>query len=155
MQNRLAFYGVLVVAALLVWGGVWQFNQGRERTVVQSDAPPATGSNVFVAVDPPEWDLGTVVYGEVAHAEFTLTNFTPQLLKVMRVSTSCGCTKAEVEQEVLQPYESTAVKVSFDPAVHGENAVLGDLTREIYINTDNPDYSRITVQISASVVKGS
>ncbi len=110
-------------------------------------------SNVAIVIDPLEQDLGEVVYGEVSHAEFTLTNFTPETLTITRVSTSCGCTQAEVGQKVLQPYESTIVSVSFDPAVHGDDTDLGDLTREIYINTDNLNYSQITMRILASVIR--
>lgn len=107
-----------------------------------------------IGIYPDKRDLGTVVYGEVVRTEFTLTNFTSEPLKITRVSTSCGCTKAEVEQTELQPYESTAVKVSFDPAVHGDDTDLGDLTREIYISTDNSDFAQVTAQISASVIMG-
>ena len=107
----------------------------------------------IVGIYPDSRDLGVVAYGEVARTEFTLTNFTPQLLKITRVSTSCGCTKAEAEQTELQPYKSTAVKVLFDPAVHGEDSDMGDLTREIYISTDNSDFARVTAQISVNVVR--
>lgn len=111
------------------------------------------GVHEEVGVEPDKKDLGVVVYGEVVRTEFTLTNFTSEPLKITRVSTSCGCTKAEVEQTELQPYESTAVKVSFDPAVHGDDTDLGDLTREIYISTDNSAFAQVTVQISANVIK--
>ncbi len=106
-----------------------------------------------VGVHPDKLDLGTVIYGEVARTEFTLTNFTSEPLKITRVSTSCGCTKAEAEKTELQPYESTVVKVSFDPAVHGDDTDLGELTREIYISTDNSAFAQVTAQISANVVK--
>jgi len=109
--------------------------------------------NNEVVVTPDNQDLGTVIYGDVPTANFTLTNFTPLPVKVTRVSTSCGCTTAEVEKEELGAYESTTVKVSFDPAVHGDDTDTGELTRTIYINTDNPNYPKFTNTITANVVK--
>ncbi|MCA9343138.1 DUF1573 domain-containing protein [Candidatus Nomurabacteria bacterium] len=108
---------------------------------------------VSVQLWPEKHDLGTVIYGDVATTSFTLTNYTPLPLKVTRVSTSCGCTKANVEKEELGAYESTIVNVSFDPAVHKDDTDLGDLTRTIYVETDNPNYTDLETMITATVVK--
>jgi len=110
-------------------------------------------SNVSVSVSPTTQNLGTVVYGDVARTTFTLTNYTPLPLKVTRVSTSCGCTKASVEKEELDAYESTTINVSFDPAVHKDDTDLGDLTRTIYIDTDNPNFPSLESTITAIVIK--
>lgn len=110
-------------------------------------------SNVSVSLTPDTKALGTVVYGEVATTTFTLTNYTPLPLKITRVSTSCGCTKASVEKEELGAYESTVVNVSFDPAVHKDDTDLGDLVRTIYIETDNPNFPNLESTITATVVK--
>lgn len=110
---------------------------------------------VSVSLTPNEQDLGTVIYGDVATTSFTFTNYTPLPTKITRVSTSCGCTKASVEKEELGAYESTTVNVSFDPAVHKDDTDLGDLTRTIYIETDNPNYPELESIITATVVKKS
>lgn len=110
-------------------------------------------SHVLVDISPQTFDLGTVIYGDVATTEFTLTNFTPAELNITRVSTSCSCTSAEVENKTLAPYESTTVKVSFDPAVHKDDTDLGKLTRTIYLDTDNPNFKQITASITANVIK--
>jgi len=107
----------------------------------------------MVSLSPETKTLGTVVYGDVATTEFTLTNYTPLPLKVTRVSTSCGCTKASVEKEELAAYESTTVNVSFDPAVHKDDTDLGDLTRSIYIETDNPNFPNFESNITARVIE--
>ncbi len=109
--------------------------------------------NVSVELWPQKQDLGTVIYGYVATTDFTLTNYSPLPMKVTRVSTSCGCTKATIEKEELGAYESTTVKVSFDPAVHKDDTDLGELSRTIYIETDSPNFSEIEAQITANVIK--
>lgn len=110
-------------------------------------------SNVRVSLTPDTKDLGTVVYGDVATSAFTLTNYAPLPLKISRVSTSCGCTKASVEKQELGAYESTIVIVTFDPAVHKDDTDVGDLTRSIYIETDNPNYPNLESKITATVIR--
>jgi len=108
---------------------------------------------VSVQLWPNKQELGTVIYGDVETTEFTLTNYTPLPLLIDRVSTSCGCTKASVESNIVGPYESTVVKVSFDPAVHKDDTDLGELTRTIYIETDNPNFTELESIITANVIK--
>lgn len=106
-----------------------------------------------IAIFPQTISLGEVVYGDVATTEFRLANFTAEPLQITRVSTSCGCTKAEVEQKTVQPYESTTITVSFDPAVHQDDTDLGELTRTIYIETDSADFPKLESTITADVIK--
>lgn len=110
-------------------------------------------SHFGVEITPKTISLGTVIYGEVGQAEFTLSNNTDKPLKITRVSSSCSCTKAEVVKTSLEPYESAKVKVSFDPSVHKDDHDLGDVTRTIYISTDNVNFSQLEAQITAEVVK--
>jgi rhodanese-related sulfurtransferase len=109
--------------------------------------------NEAIEISPVTRDLGTVIYGEISEAEFTLTNFSTQKLEITKVSTSCSCTSAEVEKDSLEPYESTLVKVSFNPAVHKDDTDLGDLTRTIYIDTDNQNFPQLSATITANVIK--
>lgn len=109
--------------------------------------------NAEVVLFPGQKNLGQVVYGEVAETSFTLTNYTPAPLKITRISTSCGCTKAKVNQTELKPYESTLVSVTFDPAVHKDDTDIGELTRTIFIETDNPNFPKVTSEIKALVIK--
>lgn len=109
--------------------------------------------NNEVVITPSNQDLGTVIYGNVVTTTFTLVNFTPLPLKITRVSTSCGCTSAKVNVEELGAYDSTNVEVSFDPAVHKDDTDLGELTRTIYIDTDNPNFKQVTATIKANVIK--
>lgn len=110
-------------------------------------------SRFGVEIVPKTISLGTVIYGEVGQAEFTLLNNTDKPLKITRVSSSCSCTKAEMVKTSLEPYESAKVKVSFDPSVHKDDHDLGDVTRTIYISTDNVNFSQLEAQITAEVVK--
>lgn len=109
--------------------------------------------HVSVYITPDEQDLGTVVYGDVATADFTLHNSTPKDLEVTRVSTSCECTSADLEPQTLEPYQEVQFTVSFDPAVHEDDTDLGDIVRTVYIETDNQNFDRVTTEIIGTVIK--
>ncbi|RJQ26517.1 DUF1573 domain-containing protein [Candidatus Parcubacteria bacterium] len=110
-------------------------------------------SNVNVSLTPNTKNLGTVTYGDIATTTFTFTNYSPMPVKITRISTSCGCTKASVKKEKLEAYESTIINVSFDPAVHKDDTDLGELTRTIYIETDNPNFPSLESSFTATVIK--
>jgi len=107
----------------------------------------------IISISPKNQDLGTVVFGEVRETSFIINNNTDQVVTLTRVSTSCGCTKAFPEKELLQPGESISMKVTFDPAVHGDATDLGELTRTIYVQTDHPNFPEFENTITANVIK--
>lgn len=102
---------------------------------------------------PSSRNLGTVIYGDVAKTEFSLTNNTKNRVEITRVSTSCSCTKAEVEKTMLEPQETSKVLVTFDPAVHKDDTDLGEVTRVIYIETDHINFMKLEAEITATVIR--
>ncbi len=105
-----------------------------------------------VTITPANQDLGTVIYGDVPETNFVILNNTEQVVVLTRVTTSCGCTQAFPEKDVVQPGESINMKVTFDPAVHGDATDVGDLARTIYVETDHQNYPRLENTISATVI---
>ena len=77
----------------------------------------AQGGAVVVA--PPSFDFGDILQsnGKVSTI-FTVTNSGAEALKINRLSTSCGCTTAEMDLSDFAPGESRELKVTFDPQVH-------------------------------------
>ena len=106
-----------------------------------------------VSLTPKTKDLGEVTYGQVAETEFLLTNNTNEDLIITRVTGSCSCTQPSVEQTKVSAYESIKVKVKFDPAVHKDESDLGEITKQIFVETDNINFSKLEAEITAKVVK--
>jgi len=106
-----------------------------------------------VTITPPQKDLGKVIYGDITSTNFTLTNFTSTPLVINRISTSCSCTTAEVAKRELEPFGSTEVSVSFNPAVHKDDTDIGEQTKTIFLDTNNPDFKQVSALITANVVK--
>ena len=84
---------------------------------------------------------------------FVLTNNTPNELKIERVTGSCACTQPSIEKDVLAPYESTIIKVKFEPSVHKDDSDIGDLVRLVFVDTDNENFEHLVGKITAKVVK--
>lgn len=108
-----------------------------------------------IAVEPAIFDFGTVVYGEVAEQEFSIKNAGTEDLEILRLSTSCGCTKAVIAEadKIIAPGQSVSMLVSFDPAVHEDDSDLGEVIRIVYLKTNDPDNPEIEVEIRAKVIK--
>ena len=96
-----------------------------------------------------------MIYGEVARHSFTVKNTGAEPLEIFRLSTSCGCTQAEMKdgQTVIAAGESAEMSVSFDPAVHKDDTDLGELTRVVYIRTNDVSQPETEVTIKANVIK--
>jgi hypothetical protein len=95
-----------------------------------------------------EWDFGTVKAGTVVTHEFLFKNDGDKPVKIISVSTSCGCTASKVKKDLLAPGESTALSVSFD-----SRGYHGSVRQFIYIATDAIDKSVVRYIIKAEVVK--
>lgn len=108
-----------------------------------------------IEVSPTAYDFGTVVFGEVAEHVFQIKNSGNQSLKILKLSTSCGCTKASVEEDekTIAPGDSADMLVTFDPSVHKDDHDLGYITRIVYIKTNDSEKPEIEVEITANVIK--
>lgn len=153
MKVKILLFTTLALVILIVFTKLsFQRNNNKNSTLEKAKATRITSSPTIVLI-PSRKDLGTVLYGEVAQTSFSLANSTDQPITITRVSTSCGCTKAEIEKDRLDPYEKTNINVSFDPAVHQDETDLGQVIRTIYIETDHSEFSYLTADITANVIK--
>jgi len=65
------------------------------------------------------FDLGDINPDNGKRVEtFYVKNTGSDVLKILSVSTSCGCTEANVESEEINPGEQTKLTVTYDPSVH-------------------------------------
>ncbi len=105
-----------------------------------------------VAVSPENYDFGTIDQskGNVS-TRFTVENVGNKPLKILRLSTSCGCTTAEMDMDDLEPGESREMIVTFDPMVHPDQ--YGPITRVIYLQTSDPKTPEFQIDITGDVVK--
>jgi hypothetical protein len=128
------------VIALVLVGGYGYLRSGAHGPP-QIEAPPRL------------YDFGELPPIEKAVVEYRVRNTGGSPLEITRVSTSCGCTTAEIEDEVLLPGETTTLHVTFDPQVMlTEGLTDEEIVRIIYLKTNDPDHPEMEVELRGRVV---
>ena len=84
------------------------------------------GSNnpAQIAVSPDSYDFGQIP-AKLVQTDFEVTNRGDQPLEILKVSTSCGCTKATIGKKHLERGEQTRLHVTFDPTLRSEERRVG------------------------------
>jgi hypothetical protein len=101
-----------------------------------------------IAVAATRHDFGRVEQGKVVATEIPMRNAGTQDLKMEAVSTSCGCTTAEVQPEIIPPGGEGRLIIHYDSGAHPDK---GPVQRHIYIASNDPDVAEVEVIITADV----
>lgn len=94
------------------------------------------------------WDFGKISEGTVVKHDFIIKNEGDRVLNIGVVSTSCGCTRSEMEKKIIPPGEESVLSVSFDSTGYS-----GDVWQFVFVNSDDPKNPVIRFTLKASVVK--
>lgn len=92
------------------------------------------------------WDFGRTKQGKTLTHVFKFTNTGTDILKIARVTSSCGCTAALVSKESLSPGEDGEIKVTFNTVGYE-----GEVTKYIFIETNDTADPRKQISVSASI----
>lgn len=98
------------------------------------------------------FDFGTISNRKAVSQAFTVRNTGQGELSIVGVSTSCGCTTAQIDKQQLAPGETAQLTVTFDPQVH--NGATGEFVRVVYVRSDDPDTPEATLTVHVTVVEG-
>jgi hypothetical protein len=98
-----------------------------------------------------ELDLGQVVNGEVRNFEVPLVNQGEGDLVIESVSTSCGCTSAQVIPTTLEAGGSGVLQITFDSGAHGPEE-LGPVMRQVFIASNDPDQPEVDFRFTAEIL---
>lgn len=83
------------------------------------------------------FDLGDINPDNGIRTEtFYVKNTGDSILTISSISTSCGCTEAEVKSNKILPGEQTELTVNYDPSVH--SGLVGKIKRVVYIKSNDP-----------------
>jgi len=105
----------------------------------------------IIVIIPEFFDFEEVQYGELAQHIFVVKNTGKEVLEINRLSTSCACTSAEIEKEVLSPGEEMELSVKYDTGLMTGPHGMGNQERIIYIKSNDPVNPQIEVTIKAYV----
>ena len=96
-------------------------------------------------------DLGEVVNGEIVAFEIPVHNIGDGELVIEAVSTSCGCTTANLSPELIPAGGSGTLAITYDSGAHGPNEI-GPVMRQIFIASNDPDEPEFEFRFTANVV---
>jgi hypothetical protein len=98
-----------------------------------------------------EFDFGTIPSGpDDVSQVFDIQNTGTEVLEVRNVTTSCGCTTAQLSSSVIPPGTRAELTAVFDPDYHDAE---GPVTRIIWLETNDPDQPVVEIGFTANVRK--
>jgi hypothetical protein len=95
------------------------------------------------------YDLGVVAKGETAVAELPLRNRGAAPLVVAAVSTSCGCTEANLSTMTIAPGAEAILRVAYDSGAHESDEGL--MERYVFIVSNDPAQPDMMIRFTAVV----
>ncbi len=99
------------------------------------------------------FDLGEVVNGEIVRRQVTIYNRGSAPLKIEGISTSCSCTTAKMDEQVIPPGGSSQLEIAFDAGAHGP-ALSGSVLRQVFVASNDADNPEIVIEFTADIVPG-
>jgi len=87
-----------------------------------------------IEITPAERDMGQVQQ-QPMETTYTIKNSGSQPLKINKISTSCDCTTARIDNTEVAPGATTQLHVTMDPALLN---LYGKIRRDIILETNDP-----------------
>ncbi|MEK7547801.1 MAG: DUF1573 domain-containing protein [Patescibacteria group bacterium] len=105
-----------------------------------------------VIVSPMTYDFGDV-YPEkgLVSTTFTVENVGSEVLKINKLSTSCGCTVAKMDLSDMPPSSKREMIVTFDPNAHADDS--GEIVRAVYLKTSDPANAEVAIELVGNVIR--
>lgn len=107
-------------------------------------------SDPQVVLEAEQLDLGDVHNGAVVRREVPVRNAGDAVLVIDEITTSCGCTTAELEPMQLAPGEQGVLHIAFDSGAHGPD-LTGPMVRQVFIDSNDPARPTVTVALAVTV----
>ena len=94
-----------------------------------------------------EHDFGNINEGDVVNHSFVISNNGGDLLKIIDVRASCGCTAASPDKKELKPGESTNISVSFN-----SKGRKGPQTKTVTVTTNDTEKPTLSLNIKCNII---
>lgn len=146
--KRIIFWGVAGVAVLIGIGTYFKsFDSGIENALTVKEKLQ-NGPHLILPIT--EFDFGAIKQsGPIVKRSFEVINNGTEDVEIDKVVTSCSCTTAKINRNILRAGESAIVSVAFDPNYHFES--YDQIMRTITIFSDANNDPRPEFKIYALV----
>ena len=109
---------------------------------------PAAAPAPRLAVEPASFDFGRVLPERTLSRQFSLRNFGATDLTIERVSTTCGCTAALLDDKVVKPGGRATLRVTLET----RNA-KGKIVRSVLVKSNDPQHPTTEIKLEATVAE--
>lgn len=158
--------GLVVVSALTLFGGVfllsYQSPAQTKNAIIFSESDK---EKPIAKIESNFYDLGKIKVSDQKQKEFTIKNTGLKPLQLFGFSTSCGCTTGKIfyngregpefsmhakSDEIIEvaPNTSAVLRLTYSPY---RMPSYGQVEREVYISTNDPQNPKLTFSVKAFV----
>ncbi len=165
MNSKVLLIGLIIFLLVAIAGSYFFLVNGQKPqpaiisySVSDKEKPKIKAQTTF-------FDLGTMKVSEDKSADFKIKNIGQKPLQLSNISSSCNCTFGQVvingkeseffgmhnisdfAGEVL-PGKEVTIRVTYRPSIM---PVYGTIEREVYVNTNDPENSKLVFKVKANV----
>ena len=98
-------------------------------------------------VEGTQFDFGKVDLGETIIKKLTLKNTGNEMLSISNVSTSCGCTVAQLAKRDISPNDTALLTITF----YTKDVVGSAVRRQVFVRSNDSTQSKLTITMTARV----
>jgi hypothetical protein len=100
-----------------------------------------------IAVEPDQFDFGSVKQQRTVSKQFRIRNFGSQSLSITRITASCGCSAWKLEEGDIEPGQGSDLRVSLET---GDE--LGRVEHTVLIESNDPERPKLSIRLYATIV---
>jgi len=159
--------GMLLFSFVFIAGAYFVLSSGNKPPVSIPKYVSQDKDKPVIEVKETTYDMGTIKVSDTKEKEFMIKNSGTKPLLLSEVSSSCGCTtgqivyKGELSKKFsmhnqddyvaqIEPQTSAVVKVVYMPFTM---PVYGAVSRQVFMNTNDPNKPKLEFTIKANVEK--
>ncbi len=150
MDKKKIILNIISLFVVIIISLVIYFGLGNNLSVFAQGSKTYNDEDPIIKVEPESHDFLDIIKGTIVESSFVVWNNGNSNLEILSVTTSCGCTKAWIDSEIIEPGNSTLLHVSFDPNAHNS---VGELKRTVYIKSNDPVKSELEIPIYVNVLE--
>lgn len=104
-----------------------------------------------ISLEANNFNFGEVVNGDILTRDLLVRNDGDAPLIISAVTTSCGCTKASLDDDTISPGEQATLHIEFDSGAHGPE-LTGVLKRQIFITSNDIKNPEVIVEFESNIL---
>ena len=159
--------GVILFSFVFIGGAYFVISSGEKSQVPIVNYSVQDKNKPSVEAKETSFDMGTIKVSDTKEKEFIIKNIGTKPLLLSEISSSCGCTSAQIVYKgtlskafsmhnqsdyvaQIEPNTSAIVKVVYMPFTM---PVFGVVERQVFMSTNDPNNPKLEFKIKANVQK--